>query len=151
MLLPDPDPVLDKIRAVIEVTALNPPASAELIDEVERRLDVTLPEWLRTVYRSCNGFCGPTGVCYLYPLHGREGVMEFTLFLREEWSLSWLKRAIVFSDNGVGGSITTHWAALDGKLIAWCYGDGAEFTVIDFDLFELWRREQEHWDTVRAE
>jgi len=153
ILLPEPDPVLSKIRAVIEVTACNPAASRELIDDdVEWRLAAPFPGWLRTVYRSCNGFCGPTGVRYLYPLDGRDGVLELNLFLRDEdWAPPWLNRAIVFSDNGAGGSITTHWVALDGALIQWCYGDGADFTVLDCDLFELWRREQERWDAVSIE
>ena len=149
MLVPDPDSVLSKIRAVIEVTAVNPAASRELIDDAERRLDVAFPEWLRAIYRSCNGFCGPTGVRYLYPLEGRDGVVEFTLLLRDaEWSPPWLNRAIVFSDNGAGGTITTHWAVLDGNLIEWCYGDGAEFTVLECDLLGLWRRDQCLWNAA---
>lgn len=152
MSQPDPDLVIRKIRAVIEVVACNPPATPALIDDVEHRIAVVFPEWLRTIYRSCNGFCGPTGVRYLYPLDGRYGVLEFNLFLRsQEWSPPWVKRSIIFGDNGVGGTITTHWAALDDKLIEWCYADRAEFTVLDSDLFELWRREQEDWNALTEE
>jgi hypothetical protein len=151
MAPPKPDPVLSQIRVAIEVTACNPAPSLKLIEEVERRLGVPFPEWVRGVYRSCNGFCGPTGVRYLYPLDGRDGVLELTLFLRnEDWSPPWLKRAIVFGDNGVGGSITTHWLALDGKLIQWCYGDGTDFSILNCDLFALWSREQALWDAVRV-
>jgi hypothetical protein len=143
----EPD-VLSKIRAVMEVTSCQPGAAPELIAEVERGLGVPFPAWLRDIYCACNGFCGPTGVVYLYRLDGSEGVLEFTLFLRGEWALPWLERAIVFSDNGLGGSITTHWVALDGQLIEWCYGHGGDYTVLDYDLFEVWRREQEFWDEI---
>jgi hypothetical protein len=148
---PEANDVLSQIRAVIEVTAWEP-AKPKLLDEVEQRLVVPFPDWLRSVYHYSNGFCGPTGVRYLYPLDGRDGVLEFTLFLREEdWSPKWLQRAIVFSDNGAGGSITIHWAALDGQLIEWCYGDGADFRILESDLLALWKREQERWDAVRGE
>src|SRR5262245_58065153 len=130
MSSPNPDQILSQIRAVMEVTSFYSPASSELIEEVERRLAVNFPEWLRRVYLACNGFSGPTGVSYLYPLDGHDGVLEFTQFLREEdWSPPWLSRAVGFGENGAGGSITTHWLVMDGNLIEWCYGHGADYTV----------------------
>jgi hypothetical protein len=162
--VPETDPIIARIRAVITVTEFHPAPlrplfepdgrrlrvpMTELIEDVERRLAVPMPSWLRTIYLCCNGFSGPYGVGTLYHLDGDEGVLDFTLFLRtQEWSPPWLKRAIVFGDTGAGGSITTHWAALDGQLIEWCYGDGAAFTVLEPDLFALWRRVQEGWDAV---
>ena len=108
------NPVLSQIRAVIEVTAWSP-AKRELIATVETGLGVGFPDWLRSIYHACNGFCGPTGVPYLFPLDGRDGVLEFTLFLRgEDWSPEWLKRAIIFGMGVGSGTSTTHWAALDG-------------------------------------
>jgi hypothetical protein len=146
-----PDPSLSNIRAVMEITAFLPPAPVTVLEETERQLGVVFPNWLRAFYLSCNGFRGPTGVSYLYALDGREGVLEFTKFVREEWGLPWLQRAIIFSDNGLGGSITIHWAALDGKLIEWCYGDDGEYKVLEFDLLALWAREQRMWNTLSTE
>jgi len=148
---PEPGLTLARIREVIEVRAYLPPPGIAALEETERALGVPFPGWLRDVYLACNGFEGPAGVRYLWPLEGREGVLLFTKFLRsEDWSPSWLDRAIIFGDNGVGGSITTHWAALDGKLIEWCYGDGAAYSVLDCGLLGLWKREQDKWDAVRA-
>jgi hypothetical protein len=96
MPAPQNDPNLARIRAVITVTAFHPPPlrplfepdgrrlavpMPELIANTERRLAVAMPPWLRAVYLSCNGFSGPYGECYLYPLDGSEGVGDFTLFL----------------------------------------------------------------------
>ena len=145
----NPAQILARIRSVMKVTNVNPPATEAMVEGVEEALGVAFPPWLRRIYRACNGFSGPTGVHYLWPLDGREGVQEFTLFLRaEEYWPDWLDRAIVFSDNGLGGSITVHWAALNGNLVEWCYGDSERFDVLEFDLFELWRREQARWDAV---
>jgi hypothetical protein len=164
MAVPEADPVLAKIREVITVTKVNPAPwrplfepdgrqlrvpMTELIAEVERKLGVPMPPWLREVYLSCNGFLGPYGECYLYPLDGREGVGDFTLFLREEdWSPPWLNRAIVFGYIGGSGSTTAHSVALDGRLIEWCIGDGDKFTALEGGLLELWRQIQARWDAV---
>ena len=132
----------------MKVEQINPPASAETIEEVERQLGLPFPQWLREVYLACDGFTGPTGVRYLYPLLEPDGALEFTQFLRREpyWP-SWLERAIIFSDNGIGGTLTVHWCALDGQLIEWCYGDADALQVLHMDLFALWKREQQdHWD-----
>lgn len=144
----DPAAVLARIRSVMKVLQFFPPPDPEMIARVEQELGVSFPDWLRRVYEACNGFTGPTNVGYLWRLDGREGVLEFTQFLRaSEWSPAWLERAIVFGDNGSGGSITTHWAALDSNLIEWCYGDGEQFTSLKPDLYALWKREQERWNT----
>jgi hypothetical protein len=166
MAPPEADPVLAQIRAVIAVTAFHPPPLrplfepdgrrlavplTELVEDTERRLGVAMPPWLRAIYHSCNGFAGPYGVGILYHL-GSEGAADFTLFLREQpWSPPWLKRAIVFGYVGGSGSTTTHSVALDGKLVEWCYGDGAKFTVPEGDLFDLWRRIQASWDALHGD
>ena len=143
--------ILDRIRSVIQVTWHGEPATEEMIRAAEQALGVELPHWLREIYLGCDGFSGPTNVHYLYPLEGPGGVRAFTLFLRSEWALPWLERAIIFSDNGVGTSCTVHWGALDGKLITWCYGDEGAFSYLDCNLFDEWRREQEKWDSLDNE
>jgi hypothetical protein len=85
-------------------------------------------------------------------LGGSDGVLGFNHFLRQEWTeAAWLKKAIIFADNGVGGTLTVHWAALNGQLIEWCYGDGAEYQVLDVDIFSVWAREQSKWDALEGE
>lgn len=143
--------VLDRIRSAMPSASFRPPATPAMIDASERAVGVIFPDWLREIYLACNGFVGPTGVRYLYPLEGPEGLVEFTLFLRMEWSLPWLDRAVVFSDNGVGTSCTVHWAACDGRLIEWCYGDGGEFTVVDGTFYEVLRSQQTLWSEVEGD
>jgi hypothetical protein len=162
MAVKESDPVLAKIRKAIRVTDLNPAPlrplfepdgrqlrvpMAELIERVEQKLGVSMPPWLREVYLSCNGFLGPYRECILYPLDGSEGVEEFTQFLRDEnWAPPWLNRAIVFGYTGGSDSTTAHSVVLDGQLVEWCYADGAKFSVVEGDLFDLWRRLQAEWD-----
>ncbi len=164
MAVPEMDPVLARIREVITVKKFClPPLRplfepdgqrlriplAELIADVERKLGVPLPSWLREVYLSCNGFFGPTGECYLYPLDGSEGVGDFNLFLREQdWAPPWLERAIVFGSIGGSGSTTTHTLVLDGQLCEWCYGDGERFRVLQGGLLKLWQQIQAKWDNL---
>ncbi|HUO07497.1 MAG TPA: SMI1/KNR4 family protein [Phycisphaerae bacterium] len=132
----------------MKVEKMAPPATPELIAEVEQGLSVAFPNWLREIYLTCDGFTGPTGVRYVWPLNGDQGVLRCNHFLREDWQCDWLRRAIIFSDNGLGGSITVHWGALDGRLIEWCYGDADEYKILDLSLFDLWAREQAIWDDV---
>ena len=164
MALPETDPIRAKIRKAITVTDFNPAPlrplfepdgrrlrvpMAELIADVERKLGVPMPPWLRKVYLSCNGFLGPYGECILYPLHGSEGVTEFNLFLREmEWAPAWIALAIVFGYVGGSGSLTTHTVALDGELVEWTYLDGEKVERPAGDLFAVWRGIQAQWDDL---
>jgi hypothetical protein len=164
---PGPDPVLARITDVITVEELHPAPlrplfepdgrrlrvpMAEPIERTERDLGLPFPDWLKAVYLSCNGFSGPIGVCSLLGLDGPGGVAGYTLFLRsQESSPAWLQRAIVFSHRRVSWSIDTHWAARDGDLVEWAPGEGPSPTILEPDLFALWRREQEQADRLAAE
>jgi hypothetical protein len=139
--------ILARISSVMRVERYFPPADPKNVEDVERELGVRFPGWLRQIYEATDGFVGPTGVRYLYRLNDHDGVLDFNQFLRQEWyEAIWLKRAIVFADNGIGGSLTVHWAVLDGRLIQWCYGDGIEYQVLEIDIFGVWAREQRRWD-----
>jgi hypothetical protein len=167
MDFPGPDPILARIKAVTPVEAFHqaplrplfePDGSrlrvpmTTLIEQTERGLGSPFPEWLRTVYLHCNGFRGPVGRCSLFRLDGDDGVLEFNLFLRtQEWAPSWLGRGMLFMDQRVSWTLNTHWAVLDGKLIEWHPQEYEKYTVLDCDLFELWRREQERHDALDAE
>jgi hypothetical protein len=149
--MPTPASVLDHISEIMRAKKFFPPADPAEIDDVEKKLGVQFPGWLRQIYLAADGFLGPTGVRYLYRLRGGDGVLDFNKFLRQEWNeATWLSKAIVFADNGVGGTLTVHWAALNGKLIEWCYGDDSEYQVLDVDIFDVWAREQSKWDELAA-
>ena len=144
-----PESILEQISAVMRVEQYFPPTDSADIDQVERELGVPFPHWLRRLYLASNGFIGPTGVRYLYRLREPNGMSDFTVFLRQEWAdAAWLKHAIIFGENGLGGSSTVQWGTLDGQLIEWCYGDGIEYQLLNFDVFGLWAREQRMWDEL---
>jgi len=141
--------ILNRISAVMRVERFFPPADPADLEQAERQLGVQFPDWLRRIYVATDGFVGPTGVRYLYRLREPNGLLDFNPFLRQEWEQAdWLRRAIVFGDNGLGGSSTVQWAALDGCLIEWCLGDGHEHEILDLDVFGLWAREQRNWDAL---
>jgi hypothetical protein len=143
--------LLDRISTVMRVDQHFPPADPAEVDQVERELGVPFPDWLRRIYLASDGFVGPSGVRYLYRLKERNGVSDFNLFLRQEWTdATWLKDAIVFGDNGLGGSSTVQWGTLNGRLVEWCLGDGPEYQLLDVDIFGLWEREQRTWDELEG-
>jgi hypothetical protein len=83
------------------------------------------------------------------PIGGREGLVEFTQFLREEeYAPPWLARAVVFGSDIGSGTLTTHFLALDGNLVTWTLGDGPVFNPFEGTVFDLYRREQQLWDEV---
>ena len=145
----DPDEVRQRLLDVMRVETLNPPADPTAIAAAERRVGVVFPQWLRVLYLACNGFRGPTQWEYLLMLEGRDGLVESTEMLRaEDWAPPWLARAVVFGSDTGGGTLTTHFAALDGNLITWTLGDGPAFSTFEGTVFDLYRREQQLWDEV---
>lgn len=143
--------IKERILAAMPKVSFNDPATSVMIEKAQLSLAVTFPSWLRDLYLTCDGFSGPTDVRYLYPLCEDNGVVEFTLFLRNEWKLPWLNRCAVFSENGLGGSSTVHWGICDGKLIEWCYGDGNDFNEIDGDFISILKRQQSLWDELESD
>ncbi len=95
----------------------NPPVTQAQIDVTQEAVGVQFPEWLCDIYQATNGFTGSTGISYLYPIDAPNGLVSFTSFIRSEWNLPWLNNCIIFSNNGLGGSCTMHWAVHDGQLI----------------------------------
>lgn len=139
----------ERILSAMPDASFGRPATSSDIDEAGRVLGVPFPPWLRDLYLLSDGFTGPTGVRYLYPLLGRDGAVGTTLFLRNEsWAPEWVQRSIIFADNGMGGSITTHWGALDDSIVEWCFGDGADFTERGHDYASVLAAEQRTWDEV---
>ena len=144
------DRVRQHLLDVMRVETFYPPADASAIAAAEAKVRVAFPHWLRELYLACNGFRGPTQWEYLIPLEGREGLVEFTEFLRaEDWAPPWLSRAVVFGSDINSGTLTTHFVALDGKLVTWTLGDAGEFVPFDGTVYDLYRREQAGWDELK--
>ncbi len=142
--------VREALANAMRIESFGPPAEPAAIAGAEDRLGVPFPPWLHELYLACDGFLGPTAWPYLLPLSGSDGVTEFTEFLRgEDWAPTWLNRAVVFGSNVGSGTGTVNYCALDGELIEWCLGDGAEFTRFEGTVYELYSREQACWDEIK--
>jgi hypothetical protein len=137
----------------MRIKAFHPPADPVAVAAAETRLGVALPAWLRALYLACDGFVGPTGWDgYLLPLEGRDGLVGYTEFLRHdgEGMPPSMARAIVFGHQGYSFTISTHFAALDGALVTWNFGDD-DFAPFDGTVYDLYRREQAELDSFAAE
>lgn len=146
-----PDLIRQRLLDVMRVETFYPPADVSAIAAAETRLGVMFPQWLRELHLACNGFRGPTQFMYLLSLEGREGLVEFTEFLRADHRPPpWLARAVVFGSDTGSGTLTTLFVSLDGELVTWTLGDGPVFNKFEGSVFDLYRREQQLWDEVGA-
>ena len=128
------------------------PCSPEDIEQAQVELGHRLPDSLVVVYLQANGFNGPTGAPFLYPLVSTTtatSAVSHTLYLRSDpiqpdfWS-----HCIAFGDFGVGGywgiDINTQ------RVFEWWPEDGDEITYIESSINELWS-EKEAWYEKNAQ
>jgi hypothetical protein len=107
------------VSAAVEVGALFPagvfgaPCTEVEIATAERALGHKLPPILQELYRAFDGFVGPTGTQFLYPLlksphKMKTSLVEYTKFLRTEFRGSkgyipeLLQRSVAVGDTGIG-------------------------------------------------
>jgi hypothetical protein len=133
------------------VTSFGPPCSPEQIEEASRKLALRFPDALRSLYLAFDGLRGPTNAAFLWSL---AKVVDQNLFVREEeWAPSWLRRVIIFGDDGIGGTIGIQWA-IDpdhtDQIIEWCLGSLSDRPIGGSTVFEVWRREQERYDEAAS-
>lgn len=134
-----------QLEQSIVVEHINPPVPASELVKIERQVGVPFPSWLKEFYTKCNGFEGETGIKYAWNLNE---ISQMTLCIRgEEWAPPWINKAILFGDNGFGGTSTEYWVALEGKLVRWCLGDGPVYHEVS-DLETLWKTLQTEWDEL---
>jgi hypothetical protein len=128
------------------------PCSSDEFEQAQGELGHRLPDALVEVYTQANGFNGPTGAAFLYPLISTTkatSAVSHTLYLRSDpvqpefWA-----HCIAFGDFGVGGywgiEVTTQ------RIFEWWPEDGDEITYIESSINELWRK-KEAWYAKSAQ
>lgn len=140
----------NRITAAMPGCTFGEPASDAEVDLAQRELGTPFPAWLRSLFKACNGVTAKKhSQDVLWDL---QKVVDDTLFMRDDENFGdspapeWLERAIILAYKWGSGSDTSHWAALDGKLIEWYLGDYDEFVVLETDFVEQLRRLQKWWD-----
>jgi hypothetical protein len=100
---------------------------------------------LREMYREFDGFGGPMGTCFLYPLllpqpFSKETLVGHTLFLRgEEYFPVFLHKAVVYGDFGNG----PYWGVLldtPDKVFVWDAEWGDQFDVLEGTPLDAWEK-----------
>lgn len=129
-----------------------PCTEREIID-AERILGFSLPQELRNVYLSVNGFAGPSEARFLYPLTRRESfslvtMLRLTQVLRglPEAASLW-RAAVAFGDYGIG---STWGMTAEGRVFEWWPQDGAEPFFLDVSLQQLWSERSKLFDSLTA-
>lgn len=129
-----------------------PCPESELV-RAEALLGELVPDVLRELYRSFNGFAGPTSAPFLWPLferrRGASALVEMNLFLRHgsEFPRALMLQCLFYGDAGVGPS----WGLkrdLPGKVILWDAEWGDDFEVVGDDLLEVWMKEKRAYEEL---
>jgi hypothetical protein len=127
------------------------PATAAVIAQVEQALGHELPHRLRSLYLEFDGFQGPTGANFLFPVleratQGSESLLTYTQFFRgEDYFPEWLQRAIAVGDNGTG---TTWFMLLEEgeRLVRWD-AEWEEYEEVEGNLLDAWIAERKLYES----
>jgi hypothetical protein len=130
-----------------------PPCIEAEIQRAESILGEPLPPPLRLLYLAFNGFQGPTGAAFFWPLfsvgQSGTGLVEFNQFLRhgDEFPHQLVSGAIFFGDNGCGPL----WGIIRDvpeSVICWDPHDGDQYEVAGHSCLEVWLSEKRFYDTI---
>ena len=141
------------LRQLFPEGSFGPPSSEVQIVDAERALGHKLPPLLDELYRSFDGFTGPTGAQFLYSLLVTPGVMSTSLvvhtrFLRSENYLPpFLQRVVALGDTGVGPCWLME---IDHprRLLWWDAEWGDDYEVVSCGLLDAWVRAKEHYHSL---
>jgi hypothetical protein len=124
----------DDVRACFAGFTFGSPCPESEISRAESELGATLPAVLRELYLAFDGFNGPTGAAFFWPLFGHvensPGLVEMNLFYRGDdlFPQGLVSQCIFFGDNGCG----PQWGMkrdVPGKVILWDAAWGDEYEV----------------------
>ena len=140
------------VRRVFPGNAFGLRVVAETFAAAERELGHALPSQLIDLYLEFNGFLGPTGAPFLFPLFDRSGtrgetLVSYTKFFRSEgYFPEWVQRAVVVGDNGTGAA----WFMLldeECKVVVWD-AEWEDYESIEGSLLDAWVKEKEFYDSL---
>jgi hypothetical protein len=143
----------DEVRACFACFGFGPSCSEGEIGHAESKLGETLPAELKGLYLAFDGFKGPTGASFFWPLFAHKendpGLVEMNLFFRGDdlFPQGLVSKCIFFGDNGCG----TQWGIkrdLAGKVILWDAEWGDEYEIAGEDLLEVWTAEKRMYEEL---
>jgi hypothetical protein len=137
---------MHEIQARLPDARFRPAATHEQIAEAEERLRVSLPESLRAMYLSFDGFREQlTNAQYLLPLADTHGggssLVQVNDFFWHSWDLVDLKPYLFFGMS----SCDHHWAVdltTDSRIIAYHHQMGNEVEVAGADILSVYLADQ---------
>jgi hypothetical protein len=145
------------VRKAFAAHPIGHPCTNEQIELAERELGHPLPSSIRDLYREMNGFVGPTGAQFLYPLldqvkgSSQPSLVGHTLFLRsEEYFPAFLSKAIVVGDDGTGPARLVF---LDQpqRVALWDAEWGDEIEWLGGSLLDVWLQAKDMYDVIRKD
>ncbi|WP_435010977.1 SMI1/KNR4 family protein [Tundrisphaera lichenicola] len=144
------------IEDVLEAFAgypFGPPCTQDELDEAEWTLGHPLPEVLRDLYTSFDGFSGPTSAVFFYPLirprpFSDVTLVEQTLRLRFDDNFgNFFRHAVLFGDYGCGTSWGIRLDAPD-QIFQWNPSDGEPHEIVGFDPLTDWLDQKQRYDAL---
>jgi len=139
----------EMIREQFGSGACGAPCSESDLARAEGLLGEHLPEDLRRFYFAFDGFRGPTGARFLWPLFAKDGLVDFNHFLRQgdEFPHEFVASCVFFGDAGIGDM----WGLkrdLPGQVIRWSASWGDDFEIAGSSPVEAWLREKKSYDEL---
>jgi cell wall assembly regulator SMI1 len=139
----------DDVRALFAGYEFGAPCTESDICGAEAELGEPLPPALRELYCAFDGFRGPTGATFFWPLFGREGLVEMNRFYRRDplFPQGLVSQCVFFGDDGCG----PQWGLmrdLPGNVIRWDAEWGSDFEVAGASPLDAWRAAKESYDSL---
>jgi hypothetical protein len=146
----------DDVRACFVGFAFGPPCAESEVRRAESELGEPLPSVLRDLYLAFDGFDGPTGAVFLWPLFARgknaPGLVEMNLFYRGDdlFPQELVSQCLFFGDGGCG----PQWGIkrdASGQVILWDAEWGDEYEVAGEGPLEVWATEKRMYEELDAQ
>ena len=144
----------EQVRAHFAGRRFGPPATEAAVRRAEDALGGPIPPILRELYLAFDGFDGPTGAAFLWPLSEpvAGGLVELNLFFRGDdlFPHELVSVCLFFGDNGIGPQWGLH-QDRPGQVIRWDARWGTEVEVAGATPLEVWLTERRLYDEVTGE
>jgi hypothetical protein len=144
------------VRACFAGFGFGPPCSESEIRHAESELGETLPSVLGDLYLAFDGFEGPTGAAFFWPLFAHRenapGLVEMNLFYRGDnlFPRGLVSQSLFFGDNGCG----PQWGIkrdVPGKVVLWDAEWGDDYEVAGENPLEVWAAEKQMYEELEGQ
>lgn len=137
----------NEVREHFQGFEFRPPCTEEDLILAEESLGQRVPPAIRSLYLAFDGFRGPTNARFMWPLFGRDGLVEFNRFLRSgrEFPKAFVSSCLFYGDAGIGDM----WGIKDdlpGSVIRWNASWGEDFEEAGATPIDVWLKEKAVYD-----